>query len=65
LKGGLFLYRVRQTDAFSKKVEDHARSVALLAYNFARVHKKLRTTPATTANVTERIWEMNDILDML
>ena len=57
----------RLTNAFSKKVENHAHSVALFAmyYNFVRVHKTLRTTPAMAAEVTERLWEMNDVVDVL
>jgi len=51
----------------SKKVENHAHSVALFAmyYNFVRVHKTLRVTPAMAANVTKRLWEMSDIVDVL
>lgn len=57
----------RLTNAFSKKVENHAHSVALFAmyYNFVRIHKTLRTTPAMAAKVTERLWEMGDIVDVL
>jgi hypothetical protein len=57
----------RLTNAFSKKVENHAHSVALFAmyYNFVRVHKTLRVTPAMAANVTKRLWEMSDIVDVL
>jgi IS1 family transposase len=57
----------RLTNGFSKKVENHAHSVALFAmyYNFVRVHKTLRMTPAMAANVTKRLWEMSDIVDVL
>jgi hypothetical protein len=56
----------RLTNGFSKKVENHAHSVALFAiyYNFVRVHKTLRVTPAMAANVTKRLWEMSDIVDV-
>jgi hypothetical protein len=48
-------------------VENHAHSVALFAmyYNFIRIHKTLRTTPAMAANVTKRLWEIGDIVDVL
>jgi IS1 family transposase len=57
----------RLTNAFSKKVENHAHSVALFAiyYNFVRIHKTLRTTPAMAAKVTKRLWEIVDIVDVL
>jgi IS1 family transposase len=57
----------RLTNAFSKKVENHAHSVALFAmyYNFVRIHKTLRTTPAMAANITKRLWEIGDIVDVL
>ena len=57
----------RLTNAFSKKVENHAHSVALFAmyYNFVRIHKTLRTTPAMAANVTKRLWEIGDVVDVL
>jgi IS1 family transposase len=57
----------RLTNAFSKKVENHAHAVALFAmyYNFVRIHKTLRTTPAMAAKVTDRLWEVGDIVDVL
>ena len=57
----------RLTNAFSKKIENHAHSVALFAmyYNFVRIHKTLRMTPAMAANVTKRLWEIGDIVDVL
>ena len=57
----------RLTNAFSKKVANHAHAMALhfLYYNFVRVHKTLRTTPAMAAGVTKRLWEMTDVVDVL
>lgn len=57
----------RLTNGFSKKVENHAHSVALFAmyYNFVRLHKTLRTTPAMAASITKRLWEIGDIIDVL
>jgi IS1 family transposase len=57
----------RLTNGFSKKVENHAHSVASFAmyYNFVRIHKTLRTTPAMAAGVTKRLWEISDIFDVL
>ncbi|MGH6842482.1 MAG: IS1 family transposase [Methylocella sp.] len=57
----------RLTNAFSKKVENHAHAVALhmMYYNFVRIHQTLRTTPAMAAGVTKRLWEMTDVVDVL
>jgi IS1 family transposase len=57
----------RLTNAFSKKVENHAHAVALFAlyYNFVRVHKTLRITPALAAGVTKRLWEISNVVDVL
>jgi hypothetical protein len=57
----------RLTNAFTKKVENHAHSVAPFAmyYNFVRIHKTLRTTPAMAAGVTSCLWEINDIVEVL
>jgi IS1 family transposase len=57
----------RLTNAFSKKLENHAHSVALFTtyYNFVRIHKTLRVTPAMAAGVTTRLWEIGDIVDVL
>ena len=54
----------RLTNAFSKKVENHAHSVALhfAYYNFVRVHKTLRMSPAMAAGVTDRLWEVSDLV---
>jgi IS1 family transposase len=48
----------RLTNAFSKKIENHCLHLALhyMYYNFARIHKTLRVTPAMAANVTDLLW---------
>ena len=45
-----------------KEVENHALSVALhyMNYNFCRIHKTLRVTPAMAAGVTDRLWLISD-----
>jgi hypothetical protein len=57
----------RLTNAFSKKIENHALSVALhyMYYNFVRIHKTLRVTPAMAAGVTDHAWDMNDLAAMV
>jgi len=52
------------TLGFSKKIEDHAASVALgyFAYNFIKIHRTLRTSPAMAAGVTNRLWEVSDLV---
>jgi IS1 family transposase len=57
----------RLTNAFSKKVENHAYAVALHAmyYNFVRIHQTLKVSPAMAAGVTKKLWEMTDIVAML
>src|SRR4051812_6890781 len=57
----------RLTNAFSKKLENHAYAVALhqMFYNFTRIHQTLRVTPAMAAGVTDRLWEMTDIVKVL
>jgi hypothetical protein len=57
----------RLTNAFSKKIENHALSVALhyMHYNFVRIHKTLRITPAMAAGVTDRLWSIEDIANVI
>jgi hypothetical protein len=57
----------RLTNAFSRKIENHAHSMALFTtyYNFVRIHKTLRVTPAMAAGVTDRLWEVSDIVALL
>jgi IS1 family transposase len=57
----------RLTNAFSKKVENHAHSVSLhfMAYNFVRIHGSLRCTPAMAAGVSKRLWDIGDIVTVI
>ena len=57
----------RLSNGFSRKLENHAATVALyfMYYNFARIHQTLRTTPAQAAGVTEKLWEIDDIVGLL
>lgn len=57
----------RLTNAFSKKLENHAHAVALhfMNYNFCRIHQTLRVTPAMAAGVTDRLWEVADIVALV
>ncbi len=57
----------RLTNAFSRKIENHAASIALyyFAYNFVRIYRTLRVTPAMAAGVTDRLWEVSDLVALL
>lgn len=57
----------RLTNAFSKKIENHCHSLALyfLYYNFVRIHKSLKVTPAMAAGVTDRLWSVEDIVALI
>lgn len=57
----------RLTNAFSKKIENHEYAMALhfLYYNFVRVHQTLKISPAMAAGITNRLWEMKDVVTML
>lgn len=57
----------RLTNAFSKKVENHAAAVALytMHYNFTRVHQTLRVTPAMQAGVSNHVWSLEEIVALL
>jgi hypothetical protein len=56
-------FTARLTSAFSKKVENHAVAVALhfIHYNFARIHKTLRITPAMAAGISDPVWSYEEI----
>jgi IS1 family transposase len=57
----------RLTNAFSKKVENHAAMVALhfMHYNFCRIHQTLRITPAMAAGLSDHVWEIEELVALL
>jgi IS1 family transposase len=57
----------RLTNAFSKKVENHAAAVTLwfMYYNFCRVHQTLRVTPGMEAGIADRVWSLEELVGLL
>jgi IS1 family transposase len=57
----------RLTNAFSKKFENHAHMVAIYAvwYNWVRIHKSLRVTPAMAAGLSETVMDRTDIVEAM
>lgn len=57
----------RLTNAFSKKMENHAATIALhsMYYNFVRIHQTLKMSPAMAAGVTDKLWEVSDVVQLL
>ena len=58
---------VKITNAFSKKLENlqHALALHYVHYNFVRIHKTLRCTPAMEAGIADRLWTVRDIAELL
>ena len=57
----------RLTNGFSKKIENHGHQVALyfMHYNFCRVHKTLRVTPAMEAGLTDHVWTLEELCNLI
>jgi IS1 family transposase len=56
----------RLSNGFSRKIQNHAAAVALyyFSYNFIKIHRTLRVSPAMAAGVTNRLWEVNDLVSL-
>lgn len=56
----------RLTNGFSKKVENHMHAISLhfMFYNFCRIHKTLRVTPAMAAGVTDHVWSLEEVCNL-
>jgi hypothetical protein len=57
----------RLTNAFSKKFDNHCHALAIyfVFYNWVRIHKTLRVTPAMAAGLTDRVWDVADIVRLV
>lgn len=57
----------RLTNGFSKKIEnlEHAVSLHFMYYNFARIHKTLRVTPAMEAGISDHVWSLEEIAGLV
>ncbi len=57
----------RLTNGFSKKLQNHACAIALhyMHYNFCRIHKSLRVTPAMEAGVIDHVWSIEEVAALL
>ena len=57
----------RLSNGFSRKLRNHTAAVALnyFAYNFVRIHRTLRTSPAMAVGITDRLWDVSDIVALL
>lgn len=57
----------RLTNAFSKKIDNlrHAVSLHFMYYNFCRIHKSLRVTPAMKAKVTDHVWSIEEVIKLI
>lgn len=57
----------RLTNAFSKKIENHAAAVAIwfMYYNFCRVHQTLRVTPAMESELSNHVWSIEEMCTLL
>ena len=57
----------RLTNGFSKKLDNHVHMIALYTvfYNFTKIHKTLRVTPAMQAGLMDHLWSMEDVVRLL
>lgn len=56
----------RLTNAFSKKLDNHMHAISLyfMFYNFCKIHKTLRVTPAMEAGITDHVWDLEEVIEM-
>lgn len=56
----------RLSNGFSRKLQNHAAAVALnyFAYNFIKIHRTLRVSPAMAVGVTNKLWDVHDLVTL-
>jgi len=56
----------RLTNAFSKKLENHARAISLnfMVYNFCKIHSSIRVSPAMAAGIDDHLWSLEEVVMM-
>jgi len=66
LRGTMRRY-TRLSNGFSRKIENHMAAVAInyFAYNFVKIHRTLRMSPAMAAGVTTRLYDVSDLVALL
>jgi hypothetical protein len=57
----------RLTNAFPKKAEsyEYAVAITMMHHNFFRIHTSLRVTPAMEAGLTDHVWEVSEVINLL
>jgi hypothetical protein len=57
----------RLMNAFSKKCAnlEHAVALHFMHYNFCRVHKTLRVTPAMASGLSDHVWELGELIALM
>lgn len=57
----------RLTNGFFHKLEKHLHAIALyyMYYNFARIHKTLRGSPAMQAGISKTLWSIDDVVALM
>jgi IS1 family transposase len=57
----------RLTNAFSKKIDNHIHSFSLFAmhYNYCKIHKTLRVTPAMQSGLTDHVWTHEEVINLI
>ena len=57
----------RLTNGHSKKLENHEHAVAIhyMYYNFGRIHQSLRVTPAMEAGISDHVWSIEEIIELI